>query len=1208
MSKDVQWTTDQEKAINHRIGGAIVTAGAGSGKTAVLTTRIADMLCDKENYVDPSKLAVITFTKKAAAELKTRLNRMMRERLAGHPENAEFIRRQITLLHNARISTISAFCFSLVREYINLSTLASGFEIMEESRAAMTRYAVAEVAVEDFYKIAPEKELRLILDHFVGKNDKDLIVAVLSIYEYASNLPDPDSWYALCKDPDRLKDFLQEITTTCDRAEAILRSEFKTLADNLEQLKALPEKKQSTKANLKARACMDIITELCKELISYFNGDRDIPFSDVPIPDNTVISEKIPSCAKSNVGEAYSANLTLIVSTLTELNGARTAHRRLYKSQPVINSLLSVVKHFEELYQAEKQAMNVADYSDAERQLYNMLKNQPALKEDIGLQLIVVDEFQDSNRLQYEIFRMLSEDKKNLYFVGDIKQSIYAFRGAQSEVFQEVTKDSDFTCLGLNHNFRSRDNVVNSINDIFCPVMTETLGGVNYKDTSRLIAGDPQNISDSEADITEVIVVCDTESDAEYNYVAHRIDEMIRSGYKIEGRPCRAEDFAIILRSDTNKASLYAEALSAYDIQSTTKKGGGFFSEPEIQIMTDYLKVIDDPYNDESLARLLMSRLVGFSADKMAAIRTCTVGFDVAGIMAVCEEELKAYAKYWQRKPLYTCVKAAASGYKTDGEHYPALSRLYEERPDLFGSMKDTECAEFEAELDRLRGVMAASSPAELIKCIYDTTSVADLLTIGENGEARRANLGGLLSLASEYSSYHNDDILSDLLSHIDDMDKKGQKVEFSSGKSTSGVQIMSIHASKGLEFPIVFVCDCAKSFNKDDASKDVIMSPDYGISICDVDKALMAKIPSPSYKKTGEIIIEKLRSEEMRLLYVAATRAKYKLIFTGRPSGNGRKKETEVKLPDKESSAALATKDNYLSWLLIPYVKRLEQIPDSEIISDTDEIVGNIRYQAVSFYDCLIDDTQEDISADEGYDSLSDNEPEINAETIASRIISDYLYKASTEIAAKYTATGLAAMKRRDSDERCELYVSRPAFLRDADNKKLTGKRKGDAYHKLMEHIPFDKVFSEQEAKEYIDTSTADFLSDAERECIKPSDIALFFANDVAHRMMKCGRIYREFPIFHRLSENILSEINEDYKNIPDGCYVQGIADMFFIENDGIVLIDYKTDSFSDEEKLTEDYSFQLKVYAEALEKAFSLPVKEMFIYSFKKGKMVKI
>ncbi|MBR4305406.1 MAG: PD-(D/E)XK nuclease family protein, partial [Ruminiclostridium sp.] len=477
--------------------------------------------------------------------------------------------------------------------------------------------------------------------------------------------------------------------------------------------------------------------------------------------------------------------------------------------------------------------------------------------------------------------------------------------------------------------------------------------------------------------------------------------------------------------------------------------------------------------------------------------------------------------------------------------------------------------------------------------------SAADLLTVGENAATRRANLDTLLTLAADYGRYACDGILSDFLSYIKDSDRQGCRPEFTANTASKGVQIMSIHASKGLEFPIVFVCDCAKTFNKDDMSKPVLTSDKYGACVCDVNKALMAKIPSFAYKETAAEIDRNLRSEEMRLLYVAATRAKHKLIFTAKQQKRS-SSCAECALPDKQSASALIAKNSYFSWLLVPYAN------DKSLVTGTNEIVvGSIRYRAVY----ALDDELycEELTAAES--ELTDTATQDTASQIAKQITEQYAYKTYTEIAAKYTATNLAALKRRDNGERCELYVARPAFIRDTDSKKLSGKRKGDAYHKLMEHIPFDKPLSETEVKDYILNCTYDFLSDAERECIIPSDISRFFNNDIAKRMLSSERIYREFPIFHRLSDSILSQVIDNYQQTEsDGAYVQGIADMFFIENDGIVLIDYKTDSFSDEEKLTEDYSFQLKVYAEALCKAFSMPVKEMYIYSFKRGSMVKI
>lgn len=1217
------WTKEQEAAINHRDSGAIVDANAGAGKTAVLTTRVVDILCDKEKVTDPAGLVIITFTKKAAAELKARLNRKMRERLAEQPENAEHIRRQCSALHKARISTISSFCFTLIRENTEHSTLAQGFTIMEEARAQMMRYAMTEQAVEGFYKTADKKDLQLVLDHFAGKyGDKALIEAIMDITGYASNLPEPDRWYSMCKDESRL----DTITERAEKELDCALSDFAAICDRLDrEHNALCGAEKLKKGEERAKGCLEAAIPFFKNHLSAMTSAAESgDFSAVTFMDKDSIKAALPVYTKTEIGD-YSADVNEAVGLLDKVTskaaGLISTKSRLYKSQPLINLLTDIARSSEELYKAEKAALNVADYSDAERQLYNMLKKHPEVKTNAKIKLLIVDEFQDSNRLQYEIFRELSDNEQNLYFVGDMKQSIYAFRGAQSEVFDEVTKNPLYTHIYLNHNFRSRDNVIDGINDIFSPIMTEELGGVNYEKNSRLLLGNDKNITTDPADNTEVIIVTDEKKDsesgnAEADYVAYHINKMIKSGYRVENRPCRAEDFAILLRSTSKKAPLFASTLSQYDIGSVTKNDGKLFSEPETVIMTDYLKVIDDPYNDESLARLLMSCLFGFSADDMAAVRTCTAGFDVKGICEASEEcrrELKAYAAHYKRKPLYSCVKKAVSGYTVSEEYSPALSLLYKQQPSLFGAMKDSRCIAFEKELDRLRGVMAASSPAQLIKHIYDTTSVADLLTVGENAENRRINLMGLLALAEEYDKYHSDGILSEFLRHTDEMERLEQGVEISAENVKNGVQIMSIHASKGLEFPIVFVCDCAKHFNTDDASKPAVLSEEYGICVADVNKAMMSKLPSPAYEKTAEKIIEKLRSEEMRLLYVAATRAMYKLIFTGYIGADDMPAEAQDTAQRKAdyidwmrrhlagdktkkghgadwTAQELLKKSSYLAWLNVAILKK-----DDPRISYSLKALAKEREKDM-----------ETLSQEEISDSSITADRRV-IDTIKQQIVTEYEYAASTRLAAKYTATGLAAMKRRDKEKKCELYVAKPPFAKDES--RLTGKKRGDAYHKLMEHIPMERAMTEQEAKSFIEGSASAFLSEAEIDCIKPSDISRFFADGITARMLKSGRIYREHPIFHRLSDEIMSEITEDYEEgISERPYVQGIVDLFFIEEDGIVLIDYKTDSHSDEETLSEDYAFQLKVYEEALQTAFGMPVKEKYIYSFGLGRMITL
>lgn len=1225
-----KWTPEQEAAIDHRTGGAIVDANAGAGKTAVLTTRIVDILSDEQNITDPAGMVIITFTKKAAAELKTRLTKKMKERLAANPDKADFLRRQCASLHKARISTISSFCFSLIRENTELSTLSPGFSIMEESRAQMMRYAICEQAVEDFYKTADQKSLQLIMDHFADKHgDKSLVEAIMDITGYAQNLPEPDGWYSLCKNPARLEKILTDAGKGLKASVTELEEACKALDTAYNEICQIEaERTDNGKKLLKqennAKACLTASLPFFR---NYLDGLTDAvatnDYSKITLSDKDKIKKSLPSFTKTEIG-VYSTDVTSAAGILADiLEAVRkliSIKSRLNISQAVIDILVDISMSAERTYKEEKSILNVADYADAERQLYNMVKNHPEVRDNAKIELLIVDEFQDSNRLQYEIFRQLSDNEQNLYFVGDMKQSIYAFRGAQSEVFDEVTKNPLYKHLYLNHNFRSRDNVINGINDIFCPVMTTELGGVDYEKNSLLLLGDGTNVSTNPDDITEVIMITDKKNDSESggseaDYVAYHIDKMIKSGYMVENRPCRADDFTILLRSSSEKAPIFASALAQYDIQSVTKSDGKLFSEPEIVIMTDYLKVIDDPYNNESLARLLMSCIFGFSADDMAAVRTGTLGFDIKAIRETseeCEKELKAYAGYYKNLPLYTCITKAKKGYEINEEHSPALACLYKEKPELFSGDKNNRCKDLVTELDRLRGIMAASSPAELIKHIYDTTSVADLLTVGENAENRRINLMGLLALSEEYDKNHTDGILSEFLNHIDEMERQGQKAEISAENVKNGVQIMSIHASKGLEFPIVFVCDCAKHFNTSDASKPVILSEEYGICINDVNKAMLEKIPSPAYEITSQTIIEKLRSEEMRLLYVAATRAMYKLIFTGyvkaddmpieQADADLRKKSylgwirthlTGDKTASGHSAewtvSELMKKSYYLAWLCVPFVK-----------DDNPRISYSVRSLAKE------KEAENTITASAPAPVTITADRNI-IDIIKNQIAEQYHHPDATRLAAKYTATGLAAMKRKDKEKKCELYVAKPSFAKD--NGKLTGKKRGDAYHKLMEYIPMEKAMSEQEVAQFIENNTRDFLSDAERDCIKPADISRFFADDIAARMLKSGRIYREYPIFHRLSDDIMKDILGEFdENITEKPYVQGIVDMFFIEDDGIVLVDYKTDSHSDEETLSEDYSFQLKVYEEALETAFGKPVKEKYIYSFGLGETVTL
>ncbi len=1168
-----EWTKEQLNAIEHSDGGAIVSASAGSGKTAVLTERAVRLITSGE--ADPSRMVIVTFTDKAAAELRARLNRSLRELMIAQPENAKFLRAQTAKLQSAKISTISAFCLGLLREYAHLTDLSANFTLIEEVRAELLQKSVLDAVLEEFYCSAGQEDIDLVSEYFIGKSDYELERQITDIYKFCVNMPDYEDWLDGLMTDEYIKDLRVHI-------ENMLKT---SAQDALESYKLFREAASAEDKQRQYILDMDAsVASALEFIISQPDAKRrelDGFLAGVPEKAAPTGNEQIKELRKAFVNQ-----YTEVFSLVERLNDSEADTKRFL---PVQQILARLAKEFDRRYREEKRAQNVVDFSDGEQGVYRLLKEHPEVAQQAAFSYIIVDEFQDSNEIQYEIFRRLSDNEKNLYFVGDLKQSIYNFRGAQPEVFSSVAKNDKYTLLPLNTNFRSNSSVIEGINAIFDYIMTERLGGADYKKDSRLVCGRDGEASDE--NITELVKVIsdgDKSTDPDAEYIADRIKSMLDSGMLINGRPCRQEDFAVLMRSPRSRGTKYAEAFRARGLSVNTVNNEKFSERPEIELITDFLTVLDNPYKDRELARLLMSPVFGFDAEMMAGLRTGTLEVqDIDGLRESCGEELYRYSDEFTKKRLFSCITYAAEhGFRPDGEKYPALAAAAKNGDFGISDKPNDKCAEFLSEVYRLRSFMAGSSAEALIQKIYDSTQVKNLLMLYNDPSSCAANLRELIHIAKENSDRGGS--LSDLIRYITDSD-----VSVSVGnEQNKGVKIMSIHGAKGLQFPICFVSDCSKMFNADDVKKNLIISKTFGLAGKITDKKNMIRRPSPSYRLAKKELTDRQLSEEMRLLYVAATRAEEKLIFVG---------------------SSRIYENSYMRWLL-----NAGQQSGAENMRSKNPCT-ELCFGGKVKYSCLYQPPkpEEQVITPKAPEVKQQDIPEDTAaiERIAGDLKYKYPYSALSKLPAKYTATELVQNRRitKGSTENCELYISRPDFI--GKTGRLTGKQRGDAYHKAMQYLPTDRILSGNELTDELDKLSG-VLTEKERECIDPADIEKFYLTPQAGRMIKSGNIYREQPIFHRLDVSGLTAgelgISEDERllcqKLGADPYVQGIADLFFIEDGKIILIDYKSDSFSDDHKLIADYGFQLQLYAEALEQMYGMPVTEKYIFSFMLGRMIDI
>ncbi len=1105
------WSKEQKTAINFRDGSAIVSAAAGSGKTAVLVERVKQIICDEKNPVPADELAIMTFTNKAADELRQRLMNEVAD-LGDTP----YIREQIIRLESADISTISSFCLNIVREFATTAGLTPSFSVLDTSEVQAMRVTALERTMERLHAEFSDREILLLHKYFAETDDSGIENAVTGLYDFTRNLPD-------------IKGFLKRHESTTSRRPAKKAAKYlRELAEDcvIKVKVAAMGMVDSAESEKMSDYCMQF-ADLAHRLvdIDIFDPDNITELYDITSfkPDGKMPTEK---------GE-YSGGVKLMRELFTEsleklgllLPLIRNAEDDLQRTAPAAAALIKLMRVFESEYSGLKRAADGVDFSDLEQLTLTLTEDESIRKKlRSRFRYIIVDEFQDSNDVQYEIFHRISDNGENLFFVGDIKQSIYRFRGANPDVFTYCMAGRSYKNIYMSKNFRSNRHVIKAVNGIFESVMTADCGGARYSASARLYEAAREIYRESDADKGNTAELILLDNVSEQDYIAARIAEMLNEGFLVtdkrtgERRPCRVDDFAIIMRSDTSRAHIYREALARYGIPARAKGDAEYTNLAEINLVISLLTVIDNPYNDIAAATVLMSPLYMASAEDMAQIRLAS------------------------RKSLYSGVIASA-------EKVPAAKR-------------------FLADYRRYRKLMTDSSVTELVRTIYDDGALIAAVSLRYKGEQCVANIRKLFGYTEKFSQ-NGGGTLSDFLAFFEKTKKNS--LQLTPGVTDTGlknVTIMSIHASKGLEYPICFVAEAHRHFNFTDSWGRVLFDMDLGIGIVDIDEEKAAIIETALHKAISEKISAATVSEEMRLLYVALTRAREKLIITAETKEN---KNGTVKIPKNsflewiDSSAAVGKK-----VLTAERVRSLAGLPLPEADSESEE------------------------------EACADPE---TVERIKSALGGEYAYSALCSIPAKFTATELGVEHKEnilaETTEKVSVFPRKPSFL--LPEKNLTGKKKGDAYHKVMELLDF----SDKNAKKQLERlHAAGTLTDAEYACIKAAEIQKFLDSDLCGRAVRAEKMYREFPVFGEIPLSYLGvyDIPADCDDKP---IVQGIADMFFIEDGKIVLVDYKTNHNVTPAKLIETYKGQLDIYASILSDTFGMPADEAVLYSFELGEV---
>lgn len=1208
----MKWTEQQQTAIEAANASFIVSAAAGSGKTAVLTERLVKLLSDEKSGIRADRIVAVTFTNAAASELKKKLDRRFRQLINDRP-GEPFLLRQQVLLQSAKISTINSFCFDLLRDNITEQGITSGFGVLDENdEKVIKNQAVNELL--DIYSHDEYEKISYLYDKFCINDQQPLIDVILNTDRFLSSVAIGEKWLDKAV-LEYKKDFSESIYFNAFFEDICrkLRYALKLAEENISAVKDIfPDMTipQAEKSDIQAREDYSRVMELlsCAEK-QLFPDDETAEYALnfsrlVQIRGNVEYNAALREIFKER-----RERIKDIIKSITPC--FVSAPRDFEESGKVAELLAEAVKRFRALVWEKKCAKNAISFDDGERLALELLADydsegriiQSETAERIAeyYDIILVDEYQDSNNKQDLIFKLLSKGYKldsngnpmygtNAFVVGDVKQSIYRFRLANPRNFIGVMESSErYTAesdcenksILLNRNFRSSPQVIDFVNFLFGQLMTKNCGEIDYTDDEKLYFGAKQyddgdnqnrithiNFIDTDSEDSENI---DDEERLEAEITADKIAKMLREGVEVtenDGtkRKCTPKDFCILVRTNP-AANIYAKALEKRGIAAKGSEEKGYLKSREIAILTDLLRIIANPLKDIPLAAVMVSPMYPFDIRDIAILRA-----------------------YDKKQPLFTLVRAAAN------------CELEEISPDL-----SARCADFLESIDSFRLNAVTMTIGELISSIYDTTDFVSVMQQYTNGEKKRANLRLLIQYARNYeaaSAAEGGGGLSGFAAHLDRVLESG---DYEQGKvsAASGdyVVVQTMHKSKGLEYPFVFIAELGYEFRYD--SERVMCSDDGRIGFILCEKKYLRR-----YRTFQQIMLSnegqsETRSEELRLLYVALTRAKQQLFVNLKCGTKEKKRITalmeECVINGSDITSLAESAKSYSDWFWLCMMMHGDFIA----IADKLEIdSGTFGFPAFEIQDKLFDfelsSEFEKMSA--AADTTAYAEPD--AETIQRlKEMFDSSYdRTLSNTPSKLSVTQIS--KKFSGEEDVEFQLKRPKLL--SEKGRLTGAERGTAIHTFFQYCSFEKAIADTEA-EISRLTEAGFLTKAQAESINIRKIQAFFRTDLYKRICGSTNVEREKKFTVAAGQLRINDSVFDKLRDSDGM-IKGIIDLMFEEDDGVVIVDYKSDRFISEEQLRQRYEKQLAIYKAAIELTTEKMVKGLSLYSIEMQKEIVI
>lgn len=1274
-----KWTKEQQEVIDHRDGNLLVSAAAGSGKTAVLVERIISMILDIEEKVDIDKLLVVTFTNAAASEMRERIadavSKALEEATKLEKKDViEHLQKQILFLNKANITTIHSFCLDVIKNNIHLITLDPNFRIGDTTECQLIAQEAIDEVFEELYEQGylgdenSEKGKRFLklIDSFAERNgDNQVQSLIMSIYNFAMSFPNPEKWLNESADAFLVGDDFDFTSSKWGRIVInSVKTEIEDIVGNMEKALATVHPYLGQIENIQK-----IITELERIDVVYDSLDKGwddfIKAIGEFYPEDYRKGKKIKKDDPDEMREAWKIATEYRKEAIESMKKVAEMYKNRYSkdikkeidmSYPIVRAISDAVLEFWKKFEEAKRDKGIIDFNDIEHFALEILvdedengcqiPSETAKRYSEEFKEIFVDEYQDSNLVQEAILSSIAnKEMPNRFMVGDVKQSIYRFRQAKPEIFlhkyetYSTEKDKDGRKIMLYKNFRSRKNVLDAVNFIFENIMSKELGEIEYNDDEKLNPGAVfeecyeenaivggscdvhiiekkanENLTDEqleeEEDLDNIQIEARAIGKIIKEIVGKNSDGKIQMVYDKEEkryRQAKYKDIVILLRATSNWASVLTEEFTNMDIPVYADTGTGYFDTIEIKTIVSLLKVIDNPMQDIPLLAVLKSSIYNFTPEELIDIRIVN-----------------------RNVSFYEAMKIYAS----------------------FDDCDNKKVRDFLERLEDYQERSSYLSTDELLWYLYNETGYYAYAAILPAGKQRQANLRILFERAKQFE----DTSFKGIFNFINFVEKlKKADSDMGEAKTLSEnadvVRIMSIHKSKGLEFPIVICGGMGKRFNKMDMNRGILYHHELGYGPQVVNLETRLSYPSMMKEAMKKQMVVEMLSEEMRVLYVAFTRAKEKLIITGAVN------DVEKNLQKWASNSQKVTKDNkldrynllksasFLDWIMSVAIAHKDArgiLPlDSEIVEKNDESEWKFKIHKREDYTLANGEEEEINLADVLKDELTSDRAVDYSEIVRNRLDFKYPYQKSVEKSGSISVTEIKRLwnLERGEEDRIALEeeknafieniddieidsneielnrsnkkteIKRPKFIQENKDEKLSPTHKGSVVHLVMQIINMDRVNTIDEIKNQIEEFVQkEIITQKEADVVNPFKIYKFFKSDLGTRMKNADFIGREKAFYTEINMKDLFEKEEiDY---DESIMLRGIIDAYFEENEEIVLLDYKTDFVNEEnrEEVINRYRKQLEIYAKVIEEITDKKVKEQYIYLFGVDESVRI